>query len=409
MTTTAPGRVHEVAVVGDGPAGSALAAALAARGADVVLVGDDRPWTATYGAWIDEVEAGIGPDAAVWGARDLAVTVRFDRTRCLARPYGVLDNTALALVLRAGLDHRRSRVDEVRPGALRHRVSPADGGSIHARVVVDATGWPRRLGRRDDLSTRSADRIAWQTAFGVVLPDPPAGTGPMAVPTLMDFSEPAGASALAAPTFGYALPVHDGWLVEETVLAARPAIDPELLAPRLAARLGRPLDDLLAEASRTETVRIPMGVPPPRPDERIAAYGASAGMLHPATGYSVGASLAAAPAVADGIVELLVSSPGAVPGPVVGSVVWSAARRRTRALQDFGLAVLLRLDGAGIRVFFDSFFDLPEPDWRTYLDTGSPPGAVAGVMTRLFRSAPWELRRRLVAADPRPLRGLLWP
>ncbi len=41
----------DVVVVGDGPAGSALATALAAAGTSVVLVGRDDPWNATYGTY----------------------------------------------------------------------------------------------------------------------------------------------------------------------------------------------------------------------------------------------------------------------------------------------------------------------------------------------------------------------
>ena len=42
-------------------------------------------------------------------------------------------------------------------------------------------------------------------------------------------------------------------------LAAKPAIEPIALLPRLAARLGRHPDSLLADALRTEYVRIPLG------------------------------------------------------------------------------------------------------------------------------------------------------
>ena len=77
---------HDVVVVGDGPAGSALAAACVERDIDVVLAGRDEPWTATYSVWVDEV--GDVPFAATcdsvmaYGARPH----RIDRT------YGVLDN-----------------------------------------------------------------------------------------------------------------------------------------------------------------------------------------------------------------------------------------------------------------------------------------------------------------------------
>ena len=49
-------RAIDVAVVGDGPAGSALARQLMLGGADVVLFGDDRPWDATYTTWVDDLD-----------------------------------------------------------------------------------------------------------------------------------------------------------------------------------------------------------------------------------------------------------------------------------------------------------------------------------------------------------------
>jgi threonine dehydrogenase-like Zn-dependent dehydrogenase len=45
----------DVGVIGDGPAGSALAQACRRLAIDVVLVGDDAPWTATYSTWVDDL------------------------------------------------------------------------------------------------------------------------------------------------------------------------------------------------------------------------------------------------------------------------------------------------------------------------------------------------------------------
>lgn len=59
-TTTPPGTV-DVAVVGCGPAGLTLAAALAARGATVCLIGPESKFTNNYGVWVDEFKAlGLG-------------------------------------------------------------------------------------------------------------------------------------------------------------------------------------------------------------------------------------------------------------------------------------------------------------------------------------------------------------
>ncbi len=101
-----------------------------------------------------------------------------------------------------------------------------------------------------------------------MLAEPPPGD--LGEPIVMDFRSPSNQRATGAAaeysTFVYSLPVADGWLVEETVLAARPAIDPLELVPRLAARLNTDPDALLSSAVRTESVRIPMGGARPRRD-----------------------------------------------------------------------------------------------------------------------------------------------
>ena len=93
----------DVAIAGDGPAGSALAAACAAEALSVVVVGDDRPWRATYGTWRDDL-ADLPSD--VFAAVVESITVWAGRRHELDRAYGVLDNDALRDRLRAGIDHR---------------------------------------------------------------------------------------------------------------------------------------------------------------------------------------------------------------------------------------------------------------------------------------------------------------
>ncbi len=75
--------------------------------------------------------------------------------------------------------------------------------------------------------------------------------------------------------------------------------------------------------------------------------------------------------------------------------------RRTRALHDLGLSVLLELDQAGVRLFFDRFFTTEH--WPAYLRVDATPGEVSRSMLDLFRAAPWPLRRRLALRNPAPL------
>ncbi len=252
----------DVAVVGDGPAGSAVAGALHRRGVDVVLIGPDGPWPATYATWVDELPPGF-EDALAWTTPTIAVAA--ESIHQLPRRYGVFDNERLRIATRGAVTQRVAEVgavDEIDGGATLWLTS---GEHCTAGLVIDATGWPSALRRQP-----SADaQPAFQTAFGVVLPERPGGA--LGEPMFMDFRNVTGGDRNATggdpsigrvPTFCYALEVADGWLVEETVLAAQPAIEPIALLPRLARRLGVPSDQLLDRAVRTEYVRIPMGVEP---------------------------------------------------------------------------------------------------------------------------------------------------
>lgn len=410
------GRV-DVVVIGDGPAGSALARSCHRAGIDVVLVGEDAAWTATYSTWTDDLAdpsvVELVDVSAVTAVSSTEVWAHGARAHRLRRTYATFDNALLQPVLRDGVAHRIARVTGVSTANVAdregHRIDLDTGDSIRSRVVVDATGWPARFARHN-----GARAPAWQTALGVVLAEPPEGD--LGRPTFMDFrrvigadSAPSSVGPHGVTTFCYSLPMSDGWLVEETVLAARPAIEPIALLPRLAARLGRHPDSLLADAIRTEYVRIPLGGSRPGPEQPIVAFGAAAGYVHAATGFSVAASIRAAPRVAAAITQVLAAGSGvAEPGPIA-EAVWPAAMRRTRILHDYGLEVLLDLDDDDVRAFFDAFFELPIEDWTAYLRVDTPPGVITAVMAGLFRSSSWQVRRRLAGRNPAALARLLRP
>ena len=427
MTT----RLTDVVVVGDGPAGSALAHGCARRGVDTVLVGRGQPWAATYGCWVDDLEpAGddLGRVADLFAVTMSDLAVVTDRRQILARSYGVLDNEAVRHRFLEGLDHHRERVERVGAIGGGQQVELGDGSTIRCRLVIDATGWPSGL-----VPPGRVEVPAWQTAIGVVLPEPPSGD--LGTPTLMDFRPVRADEALrestigpaGVATFAYSIPVRDGWLVEETVLAARPTVEPISLLARLAARLGRHPDTLLGAAVRSEYVRIPMGTPiatltptstggTSTGGQAAAAvpFGAAAGYIHPATGYSVGASLRAVPRVADAIATAIddarhAGSEAAVDRDAVWDAVWPMAMRRTRVFHDMGLSMLLRLDAAGQSEFFSTFFDLPTDRWSEFLRIDAPPSDIAAVMAEVFRTSSWSLRRRLAGGNPAALARLLRP
>ena len=400
----------DVVIVGDGPAGSALAQACVEVGVDALLVGDDQPWTNTYGTWLDDLAecSLLGDGATVTddfvAARCDHVVVQTDRRHDIARPYGLLDNDTLRRSLRRDVAHHADRVIgvDLDPDRDRARTTTSDAHVIVSRLVVDAAGWPPRFAGE----LQPGSEAAWQTAFGVVLADPPDGD--LGEPTFMDF-RPVDDEPLV--TFAYSLPVADGWLVEETVLAARPLVDPGRLVGRLARRLGTDVDALLAAAIRTERVTIPMGGPLPSRNQPHAAYGAAAGGIHPISGYSIVGSIAGAPEVAAVIGRTLDDEdrrPGDHAAAVWGSI-WSVDARRARVLLDYGLEMLLRLDAHDARSFFGTFFGLPPDQWAAFMRSGTSSRQLGRTMSRLFRAADLSVKRKLVSGNPLALTRLVRP
>lgn len=379
---------HDVVVVGDGPAGSAVAAECAAVGLDVVVIGPGASWQNTYATWIDDVTdidgASVALPGGVFASSNDRVLVTGGREHVIDRPYGVFDNHALRSHL--GVDERLVRgsavaIERVGDGAT---VTLDGGGVLDAGIVIDARG-----------AAIASVPPAWQTAYGVVVDEQTAARlVPTDAVTLMDWSP-----GEVVPSFLYAVPVADGWLIEETVLAADPAMPPDALRGRLVARFGEPAVVAGERNGRIERVSIPMGLPTVGGEGRVVPFGAAAGMIHPATGYSVAASLRAAPRVARTIAE----------GGDVRDAIWPRSLRRSRALHDYGLAAMLGLDPVGTARFFDAFFELPVDMWAAYLRVDSPPGTVAKVMARLFAAAPWSVRRELVGLDLRLVARVLRP
>jgi lycopene beta-cyclase len=305
------------------------------------------------------------------------VIVHGHRRHEIARPYAVFDNERLRARLAAGVPIHLARAEQIRHMRWGSRVLTT-GGDVDARLVVEATG-------------TAAQATAAQTAYGVVLPRPPPGIDDR-IPTLMDL-RPAENAGSGPPSFCYAVPVVDGWLVEETVLAARPPVPPAELRARLVARIGE------HTVARTERVTIPVGGRLPRHRSPVPRFGAAAGYAHPATGYSVAASLRAAPRVAAAI-ERACHSRQRPDASEVWRAVWPRRLRRTRALHAYGLELLLRLDQSQLATFFDVFFELPVAVWAPYLRIDAAPREVSRAMAAVLRGLPRGVRRRLVV-DPR--------
>ena len=391
-------------VVGRGPAALAAAASLAGEGLRTGVAGPPGPvhWPATYGVWPDALHEPCCP-MFVQHRWPRAVVHTGTRSHALERGYAVVDNARLAawLVERCetgGVAWLDGEVGDARHSARGTEVRLKDGRTVQARVVVDASGHAPALARRP-----ASPPPAFQTAVGWEIETDGHPFAPDEA-VLMDWRDGhlAESERGEVPSFLYAFPLDgERVFVEETVLAARPAVGTEMLERRLKARLGA-MGISPRRVIRTEQVWIPMGGALPRPG-RVVGFGAAGGLVHPATGYSLARSLSAAPVLARAVAAALGS--GGTPAGAARfawQALWPAERRRRYALFRFGLEVLLRLDAVGTRAFFDAFFSLPDEDWRGYLDDALPARALSRVMARLFRAVDPAVRREMVRATAGP-------
>lgn len=367
----------DVLVVGAGPAGRAVAAECAERGlrTSVVDPSPSRPWRATYGAWADELPAGL--PAGLVAARAVGVVHASTRRR-LDRDYVVLDVAAL----RAHLDGRLAAAGV---DVVQGRVTPP---LPRARVVIDAGGAGQPLGHP------RTGTPAEQTAFGLMVP---AGT---AAPVLgpgealfMDWRRAPGVDPDDWPTFLYALPLGDGrTLLEETSLARRPGLPIEALADRLRARLAghgiRPSDD-----AEREVVRFAVDTPRHR-TPGVLGFGAAAPLTHPATGYQLATALREAPRVATALVGGWDRDPLAA----ARAALWPAGARATHLLRRRALESLLRMPSARVPEFFEGFFGLTESRRADFLDGRRRPLRTVVAMAAVYGTTSWPVRRHLIGS-----------
>lgn len=160
-------------------------------------------------------------------------------------------------------------------------------------------------------------------------------------------------------------------------------MDFRTLRAALLARLDR--YGIKIDNAGVERVRFPLDGPRPKRGP-VLPFGAAAGFVHPAAGYSVGEAFRLAPVVAAAIAA------GEDPWPAL----WPARARLVHFLRRCGLETLLSLSGAETLRFFELFFDLPPDAQRGYLSGRDDPGATMAAMLRIFRKAP--ARTRAVSA-----------
>lgn len=375
--------LFDVAVVGLGPSGRALASRCSDSGLTVLAIDPrpDAPWNQTLSMWADQLPPWLRE--AVCGVEVLAHRVSGpamyapDRA-VLPRDYAVIDTDALraALPLGRGVTIERASIDDAGLHALTAR----------AHRVVDCRG-----------AGGERNQGPLQTAYGIVLDAADAapalgGEQALFMDWRNDYDLDDDDHDDAIPSFLYAIPLDsDRVLLEETCLAGSPGPGPAVLETRLRSRLaGRGVSGAAMEAPlAVERVRIPLMRPAPvSGDPRVECFGTAGGHGHAATGYSVAAMLAAVPAAVHAL-----GSGRPLPAP---------RAPLSTGLQEVGLRALLRADDRTLRELFNAFGRLDGRRQHWFLDGASPSYQVASAMWGMWTSMPIGQKAGLMAAVLRP-------
>lgn len=386
--TSSGSTMLDLVVVGAGPAGMSVAKQVASHGMRVCCV-DPTPqsiWPNNYGVWVDEFEALGLTDCLDYIWSKAVVYLDDDRQKFLDRPYGRVSRRQLKRKLATqcienGVTFHAAKVDSVDHTSDSSTIKCSDGTEIRAAMVLDATGFSRRL-----IKYSEPYNPGYQVAWGIVaeVESHPFDLDTMVFMDWRDSHLKPGSTLhknnAELPTFLYAMPLSPTLVfLEETSLVARPAVAFDDVQKRFEVRLNH-LGIKVKAIHEQEYCLIPMGGVLPDMPQRVLGIGGTAGMVHPSTGYMVARTLAAAPVVAASIVKQLNAKKGSSEAGEerrggddlsarVWEDVWPLDRKEQREFFCFGMDVLLKMDLAGNRRFFDAFFDLTPFQWHGFLSS----------------------------------------
>jgi len=389
--------------MGAGPAALCITAELVQQGLNVQAIASKsplEPWPNTYGIWASELESLNMEELLKYRWKD---TVSFfgdgssiKGNTCTNHylDYGLFDlsNFQEALLKRCnGLTWQVETVEKIEFSEKETVVICSSGEKYFARLVIDASGHKTPFVKRPDHKG-----IAKQAAYGVVgkFTSPPVEKNRF---VLMDFRpDHLNSNQLKEPpSFLYAMDLGDGsYFVEETSLACSPPLSFKSLKARLNSRLsskGIQIEEIIHE----EHCLFPMNLPLPHRDQPLLAFGGSASMVHPASGYMVGSLLRRAPSLAKEIAKVIKKDPFIPTSQIARrgwKTLWTPELVQRHRLYQFGLQRLMSFNESLLRDFFDTFFKLPKKDWYGYLTNTLPLPRLFIVMLRLFYIAPAEVR-----------------
>lgn len=389
--------------MGAGPAALCIVAELVEQNLAVTAIASqapDQPWPNTYGIWAEELES-LGL-ASLLGHRWTNTVSYFgnglgDDDSALVNhhfDYGLFDQDALqkAFLERCSeVTWRIETAEEVRVLGATTEVFCKSGSVYRARVVIDASGHRSRFIQRPYLGP-----VAEQAAYGVVgrFSAPPVEDAQF---VLMDFRPDhlTKEEITEPPSFLYAMDFGEGvFFVEETSLACAPPLSFSTLKKRLHARLAHRGVEI-KEVIHEEHCLFPMNLPLPDRTQPVLAFGGAASMVHPASGYMVGALLRRAPTLASQLAVALSKEPALDSASLAREgwkSLWTRELIQRHRLYQFGLRRLMSFDEARLRHFFATFFRLPREDWSGFLANTLPLPRLLMVMLKLFSISPWQVR-----------------
>jgi len=393
----------DVLICGAGPGGLLLGSHLAKGGCRVGIVDPvlDKPWPNNYGVWIDEAEPFGYMECIdrVWN--EVGVIFDEDNELVLDRPYGRVDRTRLKSRLTSectehGVQFCNARATDLihhddEPSVVTIKSNGSDNngggggsreGKLSAFLVVDATGFSRKFVKHQE-EFDPGYQVTYGARYAVEDLGPYEGDKMI----LMDYSEKhlyddeeLVKSNDRFPSFVYAMPLGPNELfLEETILVSRPGGSSRNLEERLQKRMAA-LGIKPTKILEDERAAIPMGGADPIVPQRTLGFGATASLVHPASGYMVARAMEIAPRVASTLVPPLQRLRSKVDcgqrlskgdlddlAEVGWGTVWPADERRQRDFMHFGFELLCLLNPQELRDFFTGFFRLPDALWEHFL------------------------------------------
>ena len=393
--------------MGAGPAALCIASELVQQGLQVKALSASSPltpWPNTYGIWAEELES-IGMESLL-GYRWRNTVSYFDNGLLKKESipvrhdfdYGLFDQALFQKALLDkcnGLDWQIETVERIVSGNTNTKVCCVSGNKYLARVVIDASGHKTPFIKRPD-----KEAIAQQAAYGIVgrFSSPPVDKDQF---VLMDFRPDHlnEEQRKNPPSFLYAMDFGEGiYFVEETSLACAPPLSKTILKERLELRLssrGIKIEEIIHE----ENCLFPMNLPLPNLNQPLLAFGGSASMVHPASGYMVGSLLRRAPTLAKELADAIAINPPLSSDMLARRgwhVLWTPELISRHRLYQFGLDRLMSFHEEKLRLFFTSFFKLPKEDWSGFLANTLPLPRLIVVMLKLFFIAPIKVKLGMV-------------